>query len=98
MPRTRNQGTGQYLWLYGTGKFAAGPLVIFFLQLDGATGYFEGCLYGATGPRYCGTGSWIILRFSGLFHIENTGPEQIYTTGLTFILEGDFNGAIYYFL
>ena len=22
------------------------------------------------------------------------GPEQIYTTGLRFILEGDFNGAV----
>ena len=35
-------GTGQYLWEYGTGKFATGPPVILVLQLDGATGYFEG--------------------------------------------------------
>ena len=35
-------GSGQYLWEYGTGKFATGPRVILVLQLDGATGYFEG--------------------------------------------------------
>ena len=34
--------TGQYLWEYGTGKFATGPRVILGPQLDGATGYFEG--------------------------------------------------------
>ena len=32
----------EYLWEYRTGKFATGPPVILFLQLDGATGYFEG--------------------------------------------------------
>ena len=39
-------------------------------------------------------GHELFLVFPGLFHIKNTGPEQIYTTGLTFILEGDFNGAV----
>ena len=34
-------GTGQYLWEYGTGTFATGPLVIFVPHLDGATGYIE---------------------------------------------------------
>ena len=33
-------GTGQYLWEYGTGKFATGPPVILVLQLDRATAYF----------------------------------------------------------
>ena len=41
-------GTGQYLGEYGTGKFATGPPVILILQLNGATGYFEDWLYGAT--------------------------------------------------
>ena len=41
-------GTRQYLWEYGTGKFATGPPVILCLQLNGATGYFEGWPYGAT--------------------------------------------------
>ena len=40
--------TSQYLWEYGPGKFAMGPPVILSLQLDGATGYFDGWLYGAT--------------------------------------------------
>ena len=35
-------GSGQYLWEYGTGKIATGPPAILVLQLDGATGYFEG--------------------------------------------------------
>ena len=52
----------------------------------------------STGPKiilkYSGMGSWTIFSFSSLFHIKNTGPEQIYTTGLRFILEGDFNGAV----
>ena len=39
-------------------------------------------------------GHRLFLVFSGLFHIKNTGPEQIYTTGLKLILEGDFNGAV----
>ena len=51
-----------------------------------------------TGPKiilkYSGMGSWTIFSFSSLFHIKNTGPEQIYTTGLTFISDGDFNGAV----
>ena len=41
------KGTSQYLWEYGTGKFATGPPVNFVPQLDGATGYFEILLYGA---------------------------------------------------
>ena len=41
------KGTSQYLWEYGTGKFATGPPVNFVTQLDGATGYFEILLYGA---------------------------------------------------
>ena len=41
-------GTGQYLWEYGTGKFATGPLVILTLRSNGATGYFEASVYGAT--------------------------------------------------
>ena len=32
---------------YGTGKFAAGPPVIFAHLVDGAIGYFESWLYGA---------------------------------------------------
>ena len=41
-------GTGQYLWEYGTGKFATGPPVILTLRSNGATDYFEGWLNGAT--------------------------------------------------
>ena len=44
-------GTGQYLWEYGTGKFATGPRIILVLQLAGASVYFEGWLYRAT--AYC---------------------------------------------
>ena len=44
--------------------------------------------------EYCGTGSWIISSFSGLFHIRNTGPGQVHTMGLTFILGGDFKGSV----
>ena len=36
--------------------------------------------------------------FQVFFYIKSAGPEQIYTTGLRFILEGDFNGAVEYFL
>ena len=39
---SRNLGTKQYLWEYGTGKIATRPPVIMVLQLDGASGYFEG--------------------------------------------------------
>ena len=42
-------GTGQYLWEYGTGKWATGPPFIFTLRSNGATGYFEASDYGATG-------------------------------------------------
>ena len=46
--RTSRLGTGQYLWHYGTGKFATGPPVIFVPQLDRAIGYFDSWLYRAT--------------------------------------------------
>ena len=68
---------------------------------------YEGWLYGATayfsigfqrGQRLFSStpvpAHGLFLVFSGLFHIKNTGPEQIYTTGLTFISDGDFNGAV----
>ena len=77
------------------------------LQLDGATGYFEGWLYGATAYFSLGfqrgqrlfwstavRGHGLFLVFSSVFLIKNIGPEQIYTTGLTFILYEDFNGAM----
>ena len=53
----------------------------------------------STGPKIILNSSAVrghgpFLLFSGLFHIKDTGPEQIYTTGLTFILEGDFKGAV----
>ena len=104
-------GTGQYLWEYGTGKFATGPLVIFVPHLDGATGYFESWLYGAMaysgvrfqrGQRLCWStpvrGHELYLVFTGLFHSENTGPWQISNTGLKIISVGDFNGAMDNFL
>ena len=92
---------------YRTGKFATGPLVILGLQLDGATGYFEDWLYGATtyfiegfqrGQRlFLSTptrGHGLYWDFTGLSHSKITGPWQICTTGLAVILDGDFNGAM----
>ena len=109
--QTRNKRADQYLWEYGTGKFATGPLVIFVPHLDGAFGYFEGWLYGAMaysgvrfqrGQRLCWStpvrGHELYLVFTGLFHSENTGPWQISNTGLKIISVGDFNGAMDNFL
>ena len=100
-------GTGQYLWEYGTGKFATGPPVILTLCSNGATNYFEGWPYGAMAYFSAGfqqgqrlfrstavQGHGLFVVFSGLFHIKNTGPEQIYITGIRFSLEGDFNRAV----
>ena len=80
---------------------------ILVLKFDGATSYFKGWLYEATayfshvfqrGQRLFWStpkrDSRLYWDFIGLFHIINTGPEQIYTTGLTFLLDGDFNGAL----
>ena len=92
---TAQFGTGQYLWQYGTGKFATGPPVILSLQLDGATTYFTvkiqrgQRLFWSTPIR----GHGLYWDFSGLSHSKNTGPWQIYTTGPTTISDGDFNGA-----
>ena len=62
-----------------------GPQLISVQDFNGAKDYFE--------VLRCGVMDYFQF-FSGLSHIKNTGPEQIYTTGLRFILEGDFNGAV----
>ena len=63
---------------------STGPWLISVLNFNGAKDYFEVLRYGVM---------VYFQFFSGLFHIKNTRPEQIYTTGLKLILEGDFNGA-----
>ena len=60
---------------------STGPRLISVSDFNRAKDYFEVLRYG-------------FLVFPGHFHIKNTGPEQIYTTGLTFFLEGDFNGTV----
>ena len=90
--------TCQYLWEYGTGKFASGTLISFAHQPDGATGYFEGLVYGAT--RYFNEG---FQRSQGLFWSTNiafTGPSrQIFLSDLrtfvfSYILQSNAKGGL----
>ena len=72
-------GTGQYLWEYGTGKFATGSPVILILQLNGATGYFEGWLYGAT--AYFNVGFHWHIRYLQ-YRFYHTGQRNIFSTDI----------------